>query len=131
MPRSGTTLLEQIIASHSAGAGAGELPTIKNIIHDIGGLGDYDEEFLNKIKGLKQSDIDKHIEKYMSDLTGNNKKALKIVDKMPHNLIHMWLIGLLFPEAAVIHCVRDPLDTCLSCFFTDFNDASYVQGKPL
>ncbi len=122
MPRSGTSLLEQIIASHSLGFGAGELPTIKRIIHDLGGLGGYNDQFLVKIRGLTSADIEQYIEKYMSELTRYNQVATRIVDKMPHNLMHLWMIGLLFPEAAVIHCARDPLDTCLSCFFTDFND---------
>jgi hypothetical protein len=50
-----------------------------------------------------------------------NTAALRVTDKMPGNFFHLGLIQLMLPNARVIHCKRDPLDTCLSCYFQDFN----------
>jgi len=52
------------------------------------------------------------------------QKAVRVVVKMPGNFVHLWLIALLFPKAHVIHCVRDPLDTCLSAYFQDFAESN-------
>jgi tetratricopeptide (TPR) repeat protein len=118
MPRSGTTLLEQIIASHSQGFGAGELPTIKKIVTDWRGF-IQQKPFTYTIDEL--SPIQTQAKYYLSRLRKHAQSAARIVDKMPHNLQFLWCIGLLFPEAPVIYCRRDPRDTCFSCFVTDFN----------
>ena len=120
MPRSGTTLIEQIVASHELGFGAGELSTIKSICTNLG-AGELTESFFTRLKQLNAPEIDAEAIKYLEQLERYNKKATRIVDKMPHNQQFLWCISLLFPQAPIIHCQRDPLDTCLSCFFTDFN----------
>jgi len=53
------------------------------------------------------------------------RDAMLISNKMPANFQHLGLIALLFPEARIIHCMRDPLDTCLSCFFQQFAEGQY------
>ncbi len=118
MPRSGTTLIEQIIASHPQAAGAGELPTIADIdrqLHPKANLeGQHGDTPLDAGDLLQQADI------YMQRLREASTSALRIVDKMPANFLRLGLIHLLFPKARIIHIERDPLDTCLSCYFQAF-----------
>jgi hypothetical protein len=108
MVRSGTTLAEQILASHPLVHGAGELP-------DVARLGE----------GLAQLDAasarslaDAHVCK----LQARGGGAIRVVDKNPSNFLHLGVIATLFPRAAIIHCRRDPLDTCVSCFFQHLGD---------
>ena len=134
MPRSGTTLLEQIISSHSRGFGAGELPTIKKIAMEWKRMLPQ-EDFSAAIGELNPEEIQGKAEEYLYRLQRHAQSAEKIVDKMPHNLQFLWCIALLFPEAPVIYCRRNPRDNCFSCFVTDFNtghgykDDLYSLGK--
>jgi tetratricopeptide (TPR) repeat protein len=131
MPRSGTSLVEQIIASHPAVFGAGEL----NEMHDIAGslsktLGTQ-ASYPRCISALTEETCDLLSRRYLDVLAGFSKEAMRVTDKMPSNFLHLGLIALLFPEARIIHCVRDPLDTCLSCYFQSFADSqdfSYDLG---
>lgn len=119
MPRSGTTLLAQILGSHPEMKNAGELP-------DIGALAaEWDARLatLPGSDGLTQMDraqCDALAQRYLDSLACIAPRAKRVVDKMPQNFLHLGLITLLFPIARVVHCVRDPLDTCLSCYFNDF-----------
>ena len=67
---------------------------------------------------------------YLERLASLSHEALRVTDKMPSNFKHLGLIALLFPKAYVIHCVRDPLDTCLSCYFQHFT-ASLTYASDL
>ncbi len=117
MPRSGTTLVEQILASHSRVAGGGELPTIMNIAADLQRLAGG-----NPPGGLPEEVRDGLAQRYMGALKALPPGASFITDKMPFNFLHLDLIASLFPDAAIIHCRRGALDTCLSCYFTDFSE---------
>lgn len=129
MPRSGTTLVEQICASHSQVHGKGELKKIAQLIHDLPtqckGKASYPECLLTTPPSL----IHSLAEKYIAELkAGLPKETTRIIDKMPSNFQELGLITILFPSARVIHCVRDPLDTCLSNYFQNFeegNECSY------
>jgi len=124
MPRSGTTLVEQILASHAMVYGAGELPAIANLATyaqgrlggAAAGVGAYpaslDSAGIRHANDMAQS--------YLADLSKLDATADRVVDKMPHNFLYVGLITMLFPDAYVIHCRRDPLDTCLSCYMTFF-----------
>ena len=121
MPRSGTTLLEQLIASHPLGAGAGELVTIGTIKANL--LGDppiFTDEFLTRIKTLDAGQIEEYASAYVRQLEEHDAEAQRVVDKMPDNFKNLWVIGLLFPQAPILYCVRDARATCLSCFMQDF-----------
>lgn len=118
MPRSGTTLLEQIIASHSSGGAAGELYTIGQLATEV--MGRNGRVLFERIDNLGPEGIDAFAVRYLDHLQRIGGNAERIVDKMPGNLIQVWFIALLFPEASIIHCLRDPRDTCLSCFMHDF-----------
>jgi tetratricopeptide (TPR) repeat protein len=115
MPRSGTSLAEQIIASHPAAKGVGEL----------GFCGD---ALLSKGSELRQGTISESTRKnlaetYLRALETRAGDALRIVDKAPVNSDYLGVIHSVFPKARIIYMRRDPIDTCLSCYFQHFSVA--------
>jgi tetratricopeptide (TPR) repeat protein len=111
MPRSGTSLAEQIIASHPAAHGAGELHFWATLVSNDAGL----------TKGnLSEPTRLKVAEEYQRILEGFSKSALRIINKAPVNSDFLGLIYSVFPNARVIYMQRDPIDTCLSCYFQQF-----------
>ncbi|MCP4040650.1 MAG: sulfotransferase, partial [Gammaproteobacteria bacterium] len=128
MPRSGTTLVEQIVSSHPRIHGAGELAFFTNLEQTIAGritpstsypecMADLDEQVAGDIAG-----------EYLMKLRSYSTEARYVTDKMPGNYIQLGLIKLFFPRARIIHCHRNPLDTCLSIYFQHFakpNSYSY------
>ena len=122
MPRSGTTLVEQILASHGQAAGAGELRDILGMVRDLPLLLGTGQDFANISSALKQDHVDAMARLYLTTLDGVSASAKRVTDKMPHNFEHLWLIRSLFPGAPIIHCLRDPLDVCLSCYFQSFGE---------
>lgn len=115
MPRSGTTLVEQIAASHPEVFGAGELPEISRLALSLSKSGD-----LATGKSWTAEAIAKaskfHV-RYLQSLGGS---ARRVIDKMPGNVFHLGLIATLLPSARVIFCRRDGRDNCLSCYFQQF-----------
>lgn len=120
MPRSGTTLVEQIISSHPQVIGAGELEDLTILVNN-----------LQKITGLSTqypecaSSVDEDTALYLADtylkrLRELGGAAFRVTDKMPTNFMHLGLISLILPKARIIHCRRNSLDVCLSCYFQDF-----------
>ncbi len=123
MPRSGTTLVEQILASHGKIAGAGELPDIRILAQELG-FGDEDTDlFYRNLTSLSEAQIRKLATRYLATLKRHSREAAYVVDKMPHNFELLGFIAILFPNAKIIHCKRDPMDTCVSCFTQQFTDA--------
>lgn len=122
MPRSGTTLTEQIIASHPMVAGGGELKYFSSVCGNLRAMFHISEPWPNGIRLLKKTDADKIINHYLDLLDRKSSTARLVTDKYPSNFLYLGLIRLLFPNAAVIHCRRDPLDVCLSIFFQHFNE---------
>ena len=122
MPRSGTSLVEQILASHPAVHGAGELDFIHHIwVGMLGMLGSNFGKYPKCLDNLTTEQVDGMADVYLSPLVAMKPDAVRITDKMPLNFLHLGLIASLFPSARIIHCRRDPMDTCLSCFMTHFN----------
>jgi hypothetical protein len=120
MPRSGTTLVEQILASHPNVFGAGELNLIPQLAADLPGLLRSSLNYprcLDRLDAARAGEIARRHVDRLRDLGGS---ASRVVDKMTINFLHLGLIAVLFPEARVIHCRRDPRDICLSCFFHNF-----------
>lgn len=102
MPRSGTTLVEQIISSHSMVTGLGELPFVLQFGYPVTtGLLDFCEESLTKFRN-----------DYLEKLESLRDKNLKITDKMPQNFLYVGLITACFPEAKILHVKRDPAAVC-------------------
>jgi tetratricopeptide (TPR) repeat protein len=121
MPRSGTSLVEQILASHPSVFGAGELDEISRIAADLPSVSAVQDPYPRAINSLTPSACEQLARRYLEYLDAVAPgDALRVTDKMPTNFLHLGLIALLFPEAHVIHCIRDPLDTCLSCYFQNF-----------
>jgi tetratricopeptide (TPR) repeat protein len=113
MPRSGTTLTEQIIASHPSVFGAGELRDLTDLMNSRHvGSGFYPE----KILGLTPEQMATLGQEYHAGLKKRAPGALRITDKMPENYLFIGMIKLILPNAKIIHVSRHPLDTCLSCF---------------
>jgi tetratricopeptide (TPR) repeat protein len=121
MPRSGTTLTEQIIDAHPLGFGAGELGLISELFREIApkqdspfatGPNDYDPKQIAQLAKIYRRE---------TIAMAENPSVEVIVDKAPMNFWYMGMIALAFPDAKIIHCRRDPRDNCLSCFFQSLN----------
>lgn len=119
MPRSGTTLIETILACHPQVYGAGELIHVPEIAGGLLGK-QPPQRWAELLDGLTPPVVRQAGESYGAHLQSLAPEALRIVDKLPENFRHLWLISLIFPGARIIHARRDPLDTCLSCYVTDF-----------
>ena len=123
MPRSGTTLVEQILASHSVIHGAGELGTIPQI---IAGLERWERRtgsgrhYPDCVDDLDPGVLRGIAERTLTDLKAQAPGASHVVDKLPHNFEHIGLIRLLFPNAKIISVRRDPRDIAISNFLMDY-----------
>lgn len=123
MPRSGTSLTEQILASHPQVYGAGELPDVGSMVYSLPGIiGDKPPYPFNLAK-VTPDTLDRFARDYLDHIGNLNDTAMRVTDKMPQNFLFLGLIAQVFPEARVIHCVRDPRDTCLSIYFQNFSEA--------
>ncbi len=120
MPHSGTSLVEQILASHPAVYGAGELRDISQIVASLPTLFGPNHSYPSCVEALSPELVNTLAHRYLSRLMTLSPDAVRITDKMPGNFLHLGLIALLFLQARIIHCRRNPLDTCLSCYFQDF-----------
>jgi tetratricopeptide (TPR) repeat protein len=126
MPRSGTSLVEQILSSHSNVFGAGELPFLRNIIlNNFKENQNQPKDILHTVSNLEimsKAYIDK------TSLLENNNKL--ILDKSPLNFLWIGFIKALFPNAKIIHVDRDPKDTCFSCYKNLFaNSLNFTYQK--
>ena len=122
MPRSGTTLIEQILSSHSQVFGAGELTEIEWITHALPEMLGNTAIYPHGCEGVTAGIADQAARRYLSLLSSLAPTALRVTDKMPMNFKHLGLIQILFPDARIIHCTRNPLDTCLSIYTHEFNE---------
>ena len=122
MPRSGTTLTEQICASHPDVFGAGELTKLRLVANQAGIGKGSPAEFRSALIAMPEEQLKALAADYLGYVRKMAPQALRIVDKMPHNFELVGLIALLFPNARIIHCRRDSIDNCISCFVTKFND---------
>ncbi|WP_417383092.1 tetratricopeptide repeat-containing sulfotransferase family protein [Gimesia sp.] len=120
MPRTGTTLVEQILSSHPDIHGAGELPDISSISGTMQQHSSPKTEYPECISCVPQKVFTGFADAYLRRLRTFNQSAARVIDKMPGNFIHLGLLAIMFPQAKVIHCRRHPLDTCLSCYFQRF-----------
>jgi tetratricopeptide (TPR) repeat protein len=120
MMRSGTSLVEQIIASHPQATGAGEL--------DFWNTNGNRQRESVRSEGPDESLARKLAESYLNVLQRHSSSALRVVDKSTFNTDHLGLINQVLPRARIIYVWRDPIDNCLSCYFQDFaNVASFTM----
>ncbi|HEY7748938.1 MAG TPA: sulfotransferase [Aestuariivirgaceae bacterium] len=119
MPRSGTTLTEQILSSHPQVTGAGELKDMPHINASLGA----GPKWRRQIARLSQDKCRELAGSYLAELDRHSRTSARVVDKMPHNFMQVGLITLLFPNARIIHCRRDAMDNCVSIYTHRFNKA--------
>ena len=122
MPRSGTSLVHQILGSHEQVYGAGELNQLNQFVVPV--LKEYDSK-----KGISKEDLQAIRQQYFNYLSSYNSDENIFVDKMPLNFRHVGFILTAFPEAKIIHMNRDPMATCWSIYKYYFNGNSYSYNQ--
>jgi tetratricopeptide (TPR) repeat protein len=116
MPRSGTTLIEQIAASHPSVYGAGEIRDIVNISRVITAETGSVHTYPRAVIDLDSTTVDRLGSRYLKHLQEIGGQAARVVNKALEQYEHLGLISMLFPGSRIIHCRRDPRDVCLSCY---------------
>ena len=114
MPRSGSTLVDQIISSHSKVDGTQELPNIIKIAAELNT--NNQNNYPEVLKELDESKLSNLGKDYILETAWARDSAPFFIDKMPNNFIHIGLIKTILPNAKIIDTRRDPMDTCFSCF---------------
>lgn len=126
MPRSGTTLCEQILGAHPAAHGAGERGALGQAFCALGG--GTDAVAVARLAALDGATLDRAAEAYLAELHALAHQAERVIDKLPGNYRYLGLAGLMLPGARIIHCVRDPRDIGLSIFTFRFHgDHGYAH----
>jgi Flp pilus assembly protein TadD len=120
MLRSGTTLVEQIVASHPEAAAGGELDAIPGLVKGLPRRLGTTTPYPACVAEMGEPGTRDLALEYLADLDRVDTASARVTDKQPFNFENLGLLALLFPQAAFIHCRRDPLDTCLSCYFQKF-----------
>jgi hypothetical protein len=115
MPRSGTTLVEQIISSHPKVFGGDELYFLPDLIKNNFYM-NYGKLLLKQNNNIKKKDLKLIGQKYINDLMKISNKSEKVTDKLPINFKWIGLIKLILPNSIIIHCVRNSKDNCFSIF---------------
>ena len=131
MPRSGTTLVEQILASHPAAFAAGEVRHLDAVVQSAQ-TNDSDEPRHLESIALSGRQLRQIGAQYVARLRAGSADADRVTDKMPSNFIYVGLIHLALPNACIIHTRRNAVDTCLSCFsklFAGSQEYSYDLGE--
>lgn len=123
LPRSGTSLAEQIVASHPEAFGAGELLKMRELVARISGrsIDRGGPDVPDAFAALQPDDVREFSRMYLDHVYGAaGEPKARIVDKMPLNFRNIGLIAMLFPKAHIVHCTRAPMDNCLSMYFQNF-----------
>ncbi len=121
MPRSGTTLVEQIIAAHPSVHGAGEPQFMQQLVASLKITRPAPAiSHAGRLGGLDRQQIGQMARQYLEKLQALQPAANRILDKLPGNYLRLGVIFTLFPAARIIHCKRDPMDTCWSCYQQNF-----------
>ena len=126
LPRSGTTLIEQILASHSQVFGAGEISLARDTALALGGPGN---DFIKGFSRLDRQTVARLASQHLGRLRAFSCTALRIVDKMPENYLYLGLLASLFPRAKFIHCRRDLCDVAVSCWMTRFREVRWASDQ--
>lgn len=121
MPRSGTSLLEQILATNPSIYGAGELGDLNEIVSDRTHASE-SKFFTQEVIHLSENDMALIGNEYCKKVWDLSPESDFIVDKMPANFFYLGLIYLAIPNAKIIHAMRDPMDSCFSCYSRLFNE---------
>jgi tetratricopeptide (TPR) repeat protein len=137
LPRSGTTLIEQVLASHSRIHGAGELRLVRRSFEAIPALLERSEWPIHCLPHLDAAAVRRLAEQHLQWLheqvsmaSGGRQPpvaAERIVDKMPDNYMYLGLMAAMFPNAVLIHCRRDLRDVAVSCWMTNFRSIPWAN----
>lgn len=130
MPRSGTTLIEQIIASHPQVFGAGELTILKTAVGKGFPL-DMEGGFPNGIANLPDKVFADAGNDYIDMLHARFPDSRHVTDKMPGNFLLVGFLHMMLPKARIVHCAREPAATCLSIFKSHFRGDGHLYGYDL
>jgi len=123
MPRSGTSLIDQIIDAHPKGAGVGELATIETFARKLSAAYDPDKEPGQWFTGINDRTFTRVAEKYVREIRKLSPPGVeRVVNKALGNNKLVGLLALLFPKTKIIHAIRDPRDVAISCFMGGFNN---------
>ncbi|MGI9304929.1 MAG: tetratricopeptide repeat-containing sulfotransferase family protein, partial [Gammaproteobacteria bacterium] len=120
MPRSGSTLVEQIISAHPHVRGAGELTYLADMTATIPGLLNTDTPYPECAELLDRAQVHALAEQYLVHFESPSADIRRVTDKLPGNFLHLGLIALMFPDSRIVHCRRDPMDVGLSIYFQRF-----------
>ncbi len=123
VPRSGTSLVEQILAAHPQVFGGGEMHDIPELFMGLAGRIGNNLGYPGCLLAAGPDVIEEFSARHIQRLTEMSGGAARVTDKLPENFQHLGLIWMLHPKARIIHCRRDPVDTCLSCFTTQLSPA--------
>jgi hypothetical protein len=126
LPRSGTTLVEQILAGHSQVFAAGETKLAGDTMAALGGPG---ADPFDGLRALDRWTAQRLALRHLERLRALRPTALRIVDKMPDNYLYLGLLAVLFPRAKFIHCRRDLRDVAVSCWMTHFQDVRWANDQ--
>lgn len=132
MPRSGTTLIEQILSSHPMVRGGGELAEVRETLSDLRARVDGQRAYPEMLASLKSDDVRQFGQMLVRRLAQRAQGQLRITDKMTSNFFFLGLLHVALPQARIIHIRRNAADTCLSCYsklFLSGVDYSYDLGE--
>ncbi len=132
MPRSGTTLAEQILASHPGVAAGGELPDLTRAVIRLLGGARADPQLLDTVAPLDAATLDAERGRYLGRLDAiGGDDSTRVTDKMPLNALHLGLVRAIAPGSRVVWCRRNPLDTIASCLFQNFGGSIPFAYDPV
>jgi len=122
LPRTGTTLVEQVLASHSHVFGAGELKKFPQLTEEIKSISKTDLSYPENVRELREPDVLRLATKYLGYIRSIGANCPHVTDKLPGNFCYLGLIHLVFPKAKIICCTRNALDSFVSGFLLKFRE---------
>lgn len=129
LPRSGTTLVEQVLASHSRVHAAGELKLAKECFDSLPTTCGMRATPFDCIPRLDEKGVAEAASRYLGEVSRLSRGKARVTDKMPDNYLYVGFLHLLFPHARIIHCRRDLRDVALSCWFTSFRSIRWASKQ--
>ena len=131
MPRSGTSLLEQVLATLPGVHGAGEITWLAETLQSAApDCGEGTFRFPESLENLSDAALLELGHRYVARIRELAPQSTHVVDKLPGNFMHIGLIHLMLPNARIVHAMRDPMDSCFSCFSRLFigNNLGYTYN---
>ena len=126
VPRSGTTLVNHILSAHPLVTATGELMDIPNLVAEVPRMQPTSGGLRELLQQVSRQTVHTLADRYLWRLQELGDGAPRVTDKLPENYLYLGFIATLFPKAKVIHCRRNPLDTCLSCYMQDFHGLHFT-----